>query len=222
MSQMARRLTLVLLCGLALASCSAFNQQEPTPPGGKASTPAPGTDGLTPTGAGQATTPTTEGAYPPPGHPTAAPGAPTAQPSAGGPLVGPEWTILYSGDLNGDGAADVVAVKPAAGVTPNPVFQQPQYANFKGPAEALVIVQANPSGQPYVQLEGTRVLLRASGNTLTTFTNAAGHMARVNAGRQPQLDIQAIDSNGAPIGRVLGLVWNPGTGSYAIYSAPAK
>ena len=140
----------------------------------------------------------------------------------GGPLVGPEWTILYSGDLNGDGAADVVAVKPAAGVTPNAVFQQPQYVNFKGPAEALVIVQANPSGQPYVQVEATRVLLRASGNTLTTFTNAAGHMARVNAGRQPQLDIQAIDSNGAPIGRVLGLVWNPGTGSYAIYTAPTK
>jgi hypothetical protein len=155
----------------------------------------------------------TPGAQPPPA---------TQAPGAGGPLVGPEWTILYSGDLNGDGAPDVVAYKPAAGVTPDATFQQAQYANFKGAADTLVIVQANPSGQPYIQVEATKTLLRSGGNTLTSFTGAAGHMARVNAGRQPQLDVVAVGPNGAPIGRTLGLVWNPGSGTYVIYTAPTK
>jgi hypothetical protein len=150
------------------------------------------------------------------------PGGPTQPPPAGGgPLVGPEWTVLYSGDLNGDGAPDVVAYKPAS-LTAGPAFQQAQYANFKGVADAIVVVQANPAGQPYVQVEGSKTLLRSAGNTLTSFTGAAGHMARVNVGRQPQLDIQAVDANGAPIGRMLGLAWDGAAGRYVIYTAPAK
>lgn len=160
---------------------------------------------------------------------TAAPGQATAPgqgvaPATGAQsssLVGAEWTVLYQGDLNGDGAADVVAYKPA-NVTLDTAFQQPTYASYRGPVENFVVVQANPAGQPYVQAEASRILLRSSGTTVTGFAAASAHMLLVSPGSQPLISLQQVAANGTPLGKPLGLTWDAASGRYTLFTGLAK
>ena len=230
MLQIARYVCLVGICLIGMTACEAPGQTTINTPeaGFKAATayPAP---------IGTVIVQTPPGATALPGAPdstavvpqaTGLPGQPIppANPGAAGQnsaLVGAEWTILYQGDLNSDGAADVVAYKPAP-ITLDAAFKQPAYAAYRGPIDALVIVQANPAGQPYIQAEISRVLLRSAGNTITGFAGASAHMVLISPGSQPLISLQQVGANGQPLGKPLGLNWDTATGRYAIFTGLSK
>ena len=224
MLQIARYVCLVGIFLIGMTACEAPNQAQTTPTsvvGFKAATVYPA-----PVGTVSAQNPPGATALPgTPGSPqaTTAPGQPPAPgvPGQSSALVGAEWNVIYQGDLNGDGAADVVAYKPAT-VTLDAAFTQPAYASYRGPIESLVIVQANPAGQPYVQTEMSRVLVRSAGNTITGFAGAAAHMVLVSPGSRPQISIQQVGANGQPLGKPLGLNWDATTGRYTIFTGLSK
>jgi hypothetical protein len=207
MSPTLRNITLLTVCLILLGACAQnpFNrtptattdtkagdpsQQAPIVPTAIEAQPAPAATPVPAPAAGQ----------------VAAPGA---------ALVGPEWTILASGDLNGDSAGDVVGVKLIPNLTGDATFKQPQYAAYKGPASEVVIVQAGADGKPQIQAIVTGGGLSVAGTTLATFAGAAGYMVSITPGNRPVLSIQAITAAGAPSGRPIGLEW---TGSgYALF-----
>jgi len=92
----------MLLLMLLLAACTSSTAQEPAPQPPTATAPPPR---VTQSAAPDSTIPPA----------STQPPAPTQPPA----LVGSEWTVAYEGDLNGDGARDVVAYK-AADITPAP------------------------------------------------------------------------------------------------------
>lgn len=212
MSSKLQRLCLLAVAALMLGAC------ELNP--GNAARNATATAGATKAGnpgssSGQA--------YPGPGTPTAivaqpaptlAP-APVVAPAASAALVGPEWTILASGDLNGDKIADLVGIKLAQGVVPDATFTQPGFSVYKGPASEIVIVQAGGDGKPQIQAILTGGGLSAAGVGLASFSGAAGYMVSVTPGVRPLVSILPINQAGAPLGRAVGLEW---TGSgYALF-----
>jgi hypothetical protein len=210
MSPIALRIGMTLIVGLMISACGMFGAEEPTPIGdGKA--PAAGT--AYPAPGSTATVAPTTGA-------TAA--APTVAPPPAGSgsqsLVGSEWTLLASGDLNGDTKADVVAIKLTQGVTPDASFRQPPYSAYKGPASEMVIVQAGDDGRPQIQTVLTGGGLSAGGVGLLSFGSAAGYMVYVTPGASPLVSIRAINAAGTPLGATAGLVWNGSR--YALYQAP--
>lgn len=230
MLQIARYVCLVSICLIGMTACESPGQTQVNTPeaGFKAATVYPA-----PIGTVVAQTPPAVTALP--GAPastaiapqaTALPGQPVNPGAAGTPgqssaLVGAEWTILYQGDLNNDGAADVVAYKPAP-VTLDASFKQSAYASYRGPIDSLVIVQSNPAGQPYVQAEISRVLLRSAGNTITGFAGASAHMVLISPASQPLISLQQVGANGQPLGKPLGLNWDTATGRYAIFTGLSK
>lgn len=243
-----RHVAIALLFSLALAACSNPLAPPPTPTDGSktgeeaypapnitttagtTATVAPGgypPPGTTPTTAGQAPT-VTVNPYPGPATATTAPGQPTATTVVGqpgptavpGPLVGPEWTILYSGDLNADGRADVVAYK-ASSVVPANTFTQPGFTNYKGAASTIVIVQADSAGRPQVMAEFTPQTVKSTAGTLATLSPApAAFMVSVTPGARPLISVLEINASGATYRAAIGLVWSGS--SYALFSGFGK
>jgi hypothetical protein len=200
MSPTARRLALALICALALAGCE-LNPGAASPPPGQ-------------TKAGDAT-PQPSDAYPAPA--TAVPATATAVPvlaptAVSGALLGSEWTLLYSGDLNGDGKADVVGVKLVQGVAPGDTFRQAGYSSYKGPASEVVIVQAGDGGAPVIQADLTGAVS----------PGAAALMVSVAPGSTPLVSVWGISQAGAPVNRAVGLVWDSGAGAYVPFAGLAK
>jgi hypothetical protein len=219
----APRFALSLLSTILLAAC----QLGAGPDSAATVTPGPGRAGATVVGIN---TP-----YPAPGTavvptaliPTAGPVATTAPgpivvPAPGGPLVGPEWTVLYQKDLNADGKADVVAVKLASGITPGATFKQPGFSAYKGPVLEMVIVQAGANGNPEIQASLTKSGLSVGGVLLTSFNSPAAYMVNVTPGARPLVSIWAINAAGAPQGNLVGLEWNGIQGAYMLFGGLAK
>lgn len=245
----ARALAVTALLGTALAACTLPGQpaqSQTQPPAGETplanqSYPAPGTATVAPpSGTAQAgTTPTagaattaTPGAAATPGTAataaaTAAPTAAqaTAAPSVAG-LLGPEWTVAYSGDLNLDGRADAIGWAPAAGVPKGPTFNQAQYASYVGPASQVVIVHAGPDGRPQVQFHGTTFGLNAGNTVLTAFDASrrpAAFMVLVNPRGTPSLlDMLQVNASGEPFAQGIGIRWNTAAQAYRITGPGGK
>lgn len=221
MSSAARRLALSVLSTILLAGCQLGAGSD------SAATVTPGTGRAGSTVLADAT------AYPAPGTPavptaappTTAPAATTAPiivPAAGGPLVGPEWTILYQRDLNADGQADVVAVKLASGITPDATFRQPGFSAYKGPVLEMVVVQAGSDGRPQVQASLSKGSLNSGGVSLAGFSNPAAYMVSVTPGARPLVSIWAINTAGAPQGKLVGLEWNGAQRAYVLFGGLSK
>lgn len=130
------RTFLIGLCAVILGACS-FPGVSPSPPVEitvvVTSTPAP----ASPTSIPPTATATTEPA--------------TATPAPSSPLVGPEWQVALSGDINSDGIADVIAYKPSS-IALISFFSGPVYASYDLVASEIVIVQEVAGAQPQVLL----------------------------------------------------------------------
>jgi hypothetical protein len=197
MSQLIRSVALLLACAVMLGACELGATQAPD------ATPTGETKAAPPDAAAAQPYPAPESPAVPTLAPAPAPAAPAAQ-----ALVGAEWTVLASGDLNADTRPDVVGVKLAQGVTPDATFRQPGYAGYKGPAAEVVIVQTGADGKPQIQAILTGGGLSANGAGLASFSGAAGYMVFVSPGARPLVSILAINTAGAPIGGAVGLEWN--------------
>jgi hypothetical protein len=242
----ARSVALVVVLGAALVACALPGQQAPSQPSGTAdetplanqSYPGPGTATVAlPTGTTNQT-PAAGTAVPGTAVPgTQAPGtAATATPPATGSsatpapgaagLLGPEWTVAYSGDFNLDGRADAIGWIPAAGVTKGPTFNQAQYANYTGPASQLVIVHGGPDGRPQVRFVGTTAGLTADNLSLVSFDAArrpAAFMVQVNPRGVPSLlDLLQINASGEPFAQGIGIRWNTASQAYRIVGPGGK
>ncbi|MEN9937586.1 MAG: hypothetical protein RLZZ387_4165 [Chloroflexota bacterium] len=235
----ARVLALIALLGVSLAACALPGQQataqpEPgavgeTPQLAVESYPGPGTPTLVVPTAPATVAP---GETPPP---TAGPGQPTdpaaavppaAAPATGG-LVGPEWTVAYSGDLNLDGRNDVIAWKPST-VQKGATLSQPLYANYVGTASELVIVHAGADNRPRVMFQGGLSSLAAGDRALVTFpasgpTRPAAFMVQVNSRGVPSLlDVLQVNASGEPYAQGIGIRWDVASQAYRISGAAGK
>lgn len=204
------RLLTIVITIFVLTGCQLFPSSV-----AQNATQTAGSKAVTPIGVSQgATTPVATIA---PGA-TAVPGSapvPAAVPtSVARSLVGPEWTLLYAGDLNADSRADVVAIKLAQGVTADATFRQPGYSAYKGPASEMVIVQAGDDGKPQVLLTLAGGRVQAGSNTVASVDGAAAYMVNVTPGAQPLITIWGISAAGKPVGSAVGIEWNNGYGLF--------
>jgi hypothetical protein len=85
------------------------------------------------------------------GMPTAPPTPLPNVPTASSPLVGPEWTLLVTGDLDRNGREDVVAFKPAL-ITPIDPAPGSQPKDVFVAFRELVVVERAADGAPAVRL----------------------------------------------------------------------
>ncbi len=153
---------------------------------------------------------------PPATRPTLAPGAES--------LVGPEWTIAYSGDLNTDGRADVVAYKPG-GVTPGPTFSRPGYTGYIGSVSEAVIVQADAAGRPQVLVSLSRSGITIGQRGAISFppsndarNNPVAIMLLIDTTQPPTIAALPINSSGEPYTQAAGVRWNRSRAAYELIS----
>lgn len=218
-SVLLRRFTLagLMLVGIASGACTNPFTARPSPTGDASilavvtAYPAPVI-----TIAPSATPPATVApTVPPPAmRPTLAPGADS--------LVGPEWTIAYSGDLNADGRADVVAYKPAS-VTPGPTFNRPGYTAYIGSVSEAVIVQADAAGRPQTLVRlsrsgiviGPRMAVRFPPSN-EAWNNPVAIMLLIETTQPPVIAALPINSNGEPYTQAAGVRWNRRSAAYEV------
>jgi len=132
---------------------------------------------------------------------TAAPSSPAARstPAALPALVGPEWTILTTGDFDRNGRADVVAYKPA------PVFPRVPGSGlpdtFGAAALELVVVERTADGTPWVRLHINRDAIRADNQLLQPFLGPPNPFPGFLIEGRPTertLQLRLIDAAGKP------------------------
>ncbi len=187
-----------LVAWLTLAACGGTDPQEATPElrsgpavmgypePAEAGYPAPGAPPAAPTSV-----------------PTSVPAAPTTAPAAAG-LVGPEWTIAFSGDLNRDGRPDVVAYKPA-GIAPGPTFGQRSYTGYIGTATEAVIVQADDTGRPVVLVTMSPAGVAIGGMPVLSFDGArSAIMVNINTAEPALVSTLVVDAAGEPYTQAVG------------------
>ncbi|MFO7167479.1 MAG: hypothetical protein DIU80_005565 [Chloroflexota bacterium] len=228
----ARASLLFALLSITLAACANLGApQQPTNPPGPAGQPAgvasyPG-PGVAATVTAIQAQPTVDTAQTPQTQPTAdaaqtPQGIPTPD-TVVGSLLGPEWTVAYSGDLNRDGRPDAVGWAPAPGMMPGQTFRQPMYTNYAGPASQVVIVQAGPDNRPQIQFLATTTRLTAGSTVLYNFDASrapAAFMVRVTAAGPTLLDVVQVDGAGEPIAQGIGIRWVDG--AYRLSAGPGK
>jgi hypothetical protein len=151
---------------------------------------------------------------PPATRPTLAPGAES--------LVGPEWTIAYSGDLNADGRADVVAYKPG-GVTPGPTFSRSGYTGYIGSISEAVIVQADAAGKPQTLVRLSRSGVMFGQRVAVSFppsndarNNPVAIMLLIETTQPPVVAALPINSSGEPYTQAAGVRWNRSRAAYEL------
>jgi hypothetical protein len=214
-----RTMLLVAACAV-LAACGGAGGQAPTPEEQSGVVtqqyPAPGvaeSEGYPAPGAPPAA-PTLEPTAPP-----AAQAAPTTAPMG---LVGPEWTIAFSGDLNRDGRPDVVAYKPGS-PPPGPTFRQPSYASYRGSASEAVIVQADDAGRPQVLVAMSLDGITIGGRGVGGFSGGpSAFMISVSAGEPPLVSALPINASGEPYTQPAAVRWNAAARTWELLPGTSK
>ncbi len=155
---------------------------------------------------------------------TATAPAPTATPLVSSTLVGPEWTIAASGDINGDGSTDVIAYKPA-NITRSPLVSSASYADYNLIASELVIVQEGADGRPQLQLGVTTDAIYAADTLLLdypaedTLRTPAAFLLAVDAASPIPVRIIPLNSAGEPYTQGVGMAWNSADQGYRLVAS---
>ena len=227
-------LALLILIGLMVSACTNPFASQPSPTvgtslmaeGAVTAYPAPATP-TPPTATSPTAIPPT--AIPPTATSSTAIPPTVPPPSATRPaltpsLVGPEWTVAYSGDLNADGRPDVVAYKPGA-VAPGPSFRRPEYAGYVGSVSEAVIVQADAAGQPQVLVTMSRSGVAPGGRVVVGFpssreawNNPVAVMLLIDTNQPPVVAALPVNSSGEPYTQAVGVRWNRSRAAYELIS----
>ncbi len=217
-------LALLILIGLMVSACTNPFASQPSPTvgtslmaeGAVTAYPAPATP-ISPTAIPPTAISST--AIPPTVPPPSA-----TRPALAPSLVGPEWTVAYSGDLNADGRPDVVAYKPGA-VAPGPSFRRPEYAGYVGSVSEAVIVQADAAGQPQVLVTMSRSGVALGGRVVVGFpssreawNNPVAVMLLIDANQPPVVAALPVNSSGEPYTSAVGVRWNRSRAAYELIS----
>ncbi len=217
-------LALLILIGLMVSACTNPFASQPSPTvgtslmaeGAVTAYPAPATP-ISPTAIPPTATSST--AIPPTVPPPSA-----TRPALAPSLVGPEWTVAYSGDLNADGRPDVVAYKPGA-VAPGPTFRRPEYAGYVGSVSEAVIVQADAAGQPQVLVTMSRSGVALGGRVVVGFpssrealNNPVAVMLLIDTNQPPVVAALPVNSSGEPYTQAVGVRWNRSRAAYELIS----
>jgi hypothetical protein len=191
---------LLLLVSLLLAACTPGTAQQPAP--------QPTTTTLPPPTVTKAAAP----------DPTTPP-APTQPPA----LVGPEWTVAYEGDLNRDGASDVVAYKVAE-ITPASDMNSYLAEMPLTVAEAVIVQEAAQGAtDTHVQVSVSPDGVAATDTPLLAAEQfgepgpAAFLMGVDPQAQDAQVSFIPLDATGNAYGQGFGLYWNEGQRAYRLF-----
>jgi hypothetical protein len=127
-------------------------------------------------------------------------------------LVGPEWQVAYSGDINQDGQRDVVAYTEAD-ITPVPDMEQ-YYDEAQTLAEQVVVVQEGSDGMPRTLLEVMPEGIRAGDDYLTTYHVAdpqltpAAFFLNIEAGEFAPITVLPLNAAGEGFAQGVAIYWN--------------
>jgi hypothetical protein len=127
-------------------------------------------------------------------------------------LVGPEWGIAYSGDINQDGQRDVVAYTETD-ITPVPDMVQ-YYDEAPILAEQIVVVQEGSDGMPKTLLEVMPEGIRAGEDYLTTYQvedtqlTPAAFFLGVEAGEFAPITVLPLNATGEGFAQGVAIYWN--------------
>jgi hypothetical protein len=137
-------------------------------------------------------------------------------------LLGPEWTVAFDGDANGDGRRDVIAYKPAG------IQVRPPNTAYLLVASEVVIVQENaagPYGQPEVQLAvNAREIMAPNAplfNYLTSDPNrtVTAFLLNVTPATATPIALLPINTAGAPVNDLaIATFWDTGVQAYRLRS----
>jgi hypothetical protein len=135
-------------------------------------------------------------------------------------LVGPEWTIAYAGDLNGDGARDVVAYQPTS-VEPALAMQSYLQAGSLVVSE-LMVVQAGPNGAPVVQFAADPEGLKSNGENINPFPSdnpdltTAAFIVDIMPQSEVKLTVLPLNAAGEGFAQAAPVVWNAAEQRYTL------
>jgi hypothetical protein len=144
-------------------------------------------------------------------------GSPTVTIASGTPpdtsaLVGPEWQVAYSGDINQDGQRDVVAYTETD-ITPVPDMEQ-YYDQAPLLAAQVVVVQEGSDGMPKTLLEVMPEGIRAGDDYLTTYQveepqlTPAAFFLGVDAGEFAPITLLPLNASGEGFAQGVAVYWN--------------
>jgi spore germination protein GerM len=148
----------------------------------------------------------------------------TATPAAPPSLVGAEWQVVYDGDLNRDGARDVVAYKPA-NIELAPSMQQYVTLDTFLAAE-VVVAQANQEGQPIVQFAAERDGLKRNGENINPFrtdmpsATPAAFIVEVMPDSDIKLNVLPVNGAGEGFTQTVPVIWNTAEQRYELTAPP--
>jgi len=130
-------------------------------------------------------------------------------------MVGSDWLVVTSGDLNGDDIEEAVVYMPSK-VVPSSIFSDPVYADYNIVAEEIVIAQKQNSGDPVVLLRVTTEEATAGEETLMTIEEEpVAFLARYAEDSYVPLVIVPLDSDGERESRGIGFDWDEDAESYS-------
>jgi hypothetical protein len=137
-------------------------------------------------------------------------------------LVGPEWSIAYEGDLNNDGARDVVAYKPAS-VELAPEMQSQPYAGSDAVIAAELVIVQEHEQTPHILASVSPQGVEAADTALLgaeQFGEPGPVAFLVSIDPQAQ-DVQVsvipLDATGNAYAQGFGLYWNEGQRAYRLF-----
>jgi hypothetical protein len=131
-------------------------------------------------------------------------------------IVGPEWSIAASGDINRDGIADVIAYKPADVDLSSPDSNYPLLAS------EVVIAQVSPGGGPEIVFSITPAQIWESGATLLLYPQGsaeatpAAFALRVRRSAPGVLTFVAVNSAGTFIAQSFDVIWAEAEQAYRL------
>jgi len=145
---------------------------------------------------------------------------PPAPPAAQADWPGAEWQILTSGDFNGDGAKEVVYVKPAD-IQPRATFYDAYLSSQARLISAAMIAQGSGE-QARILLTIDAQGMQAEGTPLGSFgadaSGPTGFLLALDPGSATFINLLPLDAAGEHRGQEIGLNWNQAEQAYRLAS----
>jgi hypothetical protein len=133
---------------------------------------------------------------------------------------GAEWKIMTSGDFNGDGAKEVVYVKPAD-IQPRTTFSDAYLSSQARLISAAMIAQGS-GDQARILLSIDAQGIQAEGAALGSFgadaSGPTGFLLALDPGSTTFINLLPLDTAGEHRGQEIGLNWNQAEQAYRLAS----